>query len=86
MPYDQDAWSALPDARQGPVEDSLAALDALHRRWVAFLRALESDAFLRTLHHPESGDLTVDRLLEIYAWHGPHHEAHVVGLRRRMGW
>jgi len=25
-------------------------------------------------------------VLALYAWHGPHHTAHVTGLRQRMGW
>ena len=84
--YDQDAWSQLPDGRDAPVEGSLAILDTLHARWVSFLRALPDEAFARTLHHPDMGDISVDELLEVYGWHCPHHEAHVTRLRERMGW
>ncbi len=84
--YEQSAWAELPDAKTAPVEGSLDILDALHRRWVAFLRGLAPEAFARTLDHPELGTLTVDQLLEVYGWHCPHHEAHVTGLRERMGW
>jgi hypothetical protein len=38
------------------------------------------------VHHPESGPLTVDKLLQIYAWHGRHHVAHITELRTREGW
>ena len=24
--------------------------------------------------------------LQLYAWHGRHHTAHILGLRRREGW
>jgi hypothetical protein len=37
------------------------------------------------MFHPEHGALTLDGLLEIYAWHGPHHVAHVTELRKRNG-
>jgi hypothetical protein len=84
--YEEHLWAELPDGKSAPVEGSLAILDALHARWVSFLRALDPSAFARPLHYPPMGDTTVDVLLEIYGWHGPHHEAHVTGLRKRMGW
>lgn len=84
--YDQDAWSKFPDARTAPVEGSLAMLDALHARWVAFLRDLEPGDFGRTLHHPEEGDIDVDFLVEMYGWHCRHHEGHVTAVREREGW
>jgi uncharacterized damage-inducible protein DinB len=85
-PYDEKLWAELPDARTLPVEASLAMLDGLHARWVALLDVLEPAQFQRPLHHPEAGRMTVDGLLELYAWHGPHHEGHIMGLRARKGW
>lgn len=84
--YQEQDWAELPDARSGPVEGSLSLLEHLHARWVSFLRTLEDDDFRRPLLHPEIGEVTVDVLLEIYGWHGPHHEAHITGLREREGW
>ncbi len=84
--YEQAVWAELPDGKTAPVEGSLRILDALHARWVSFLRALPPEAFARTLDHPEMGRMTVDALLEHYGWHGPHHEAHVTKLREREGW
>ena len=86
MTYEQTTWAELPDAKLAPVEGSLAILDALHVRWVAFLRALSPADCLRSIYHPESGVITVDVLLEIYGWHCPHHEGHITRLRERMGW
>src|SRR5215218_8192054 len=43
--YKESQWAELPEAKSGPVEMSLALLDALHRRWAAFLRALPADRF-----------------------------------------
>lgn len=84
--YEQAAWAELPDAKSAPIEGSLAILDALHPRWVSFLRALTPEQYTRTADHPEWGDITVDMLLEIYGWHCPHHEAHITRLREREGW
>ena len=83
--YEEKEWAELPDTRLPP-EASLAILDALHARWVAFLDAVGPAYFERTLHYPGMGDVPVDVLLEIYGWHGRHHEAHVTGLRERSGW
>jgi uncharacterized damage-inducible protein DinB len=84
--YEEQIWAELPDAKSAPVEVSLAILDALHPRWVSFLRSLEPDDFARPLQYPGIGDVNVDLLLEVYGWHGPHHEAHVTTMRERMGW
>ncbi|ARA94345.1 metal-dependent hydrolase [Rhodothermaceae bacterium RA] len=83
-PYDQDGWSALPDARTAPLEPSLALFDALHARWVGLLEALPPEAFRRTVRHPEQGLLTLDGLLALYAWHGRHHIAHITTARTRI--
>lgn len=85
-PYDQDAWARLEVGRSGPIEPSLALLDALHRRWTALLESMGAGDFGRPLLHPENGRLTLDVMLQLYAWHGDHHVAHVTSLRDREGW
>lgn len=86
-PYDQDAWSRLPDTPNTPAEVSLQLLGALHRRWVVLLRNLSDEDMQRTVFHPEADrTLTVDELLSLYAWHSRHHVAHVTALRSREGW
>ena len=85
-PYDEDAWSKLGDVPRAPVETSLALLDALHERWVTLLELLNPEDFQRPLVHPAIGPLTLDQLLQMYAWHGRHHVAHVTTLRARQGW
>ena len=85
-PYDEAAWAKVADTPQTPVEVSLTLLEALHRRWVVLLESLTPDDFARPLVHPDYGPLTIDWLLQLYAWHGRHHAAHVVELRKREGW
>jgi DinB family protein len=75
--YDEKQWSELPDARSGGVEMSLDLLDALHRRWTAFLRTLPDEAFGRAFQHAEWGRVTVDEALVMYEWHCRHHAAHI---------
>lgn len=84
--YEEARWGELEDARTADVGDSLALLVALHRRWTDWLRTLEPADWARTLHHPEFGTMNLDQLLALYAWHGPHHVAHITGLREREGW
>lgn len=84
--YGGPPWAELADGKSAPVDLSLDLLDTLHRRWVVFLRSLDPDEFQRPITHPESGQWTVDGLLQLYAWHGRHHVAHVTELRRREDW
>jgi uncharacterized damage-inducible protein DinB len=85
-PYDEAAWANLEDSRSTPIETSLTMLDVVHDRWVRILRAMATSDFGRKLNHPENGVMTLDQLLALYAWHGPHHTAHVTRLREREGW
>jgi hypothetical protein len=82
--YDEAKWAELPEARSGPAEMSLTLLDALHRRWVMFLRGLAAADFARVYVHPELGRVTLDEAVALYAWHCHHHEGHIrLGLGTR---
>ena len=85
-PYDEGAWAELADAKLGPIEPSLALLQALHLRWVSLWRALPEDAFARTFRHPDCGENTLATQLELYSWHGQHHVAHITTLRQQKSW
>ncbi len=83
--YDEGSWAELPDA-SGPIELSLRLLENLHVRWVYLWERLGEDDWSRELRHPDLGQMRVDELLAFYAWHGPHHVAHITQLRRSLGW
>lgn len=85
-PYNEARWAELTDTLKTPIEISLSLLDNLHYRWVTLLKSLKPEDFGRTLRHPESGIMTLEKLLALYAWHGRHHTAHITSLRERMGW
>jgi hypothetical protein len=77
-PYNEDSWAQLEDGRTAPVDISLDLLDALHRRWVFFLRSLKDADFEKTFIHPEmKGPVPLYQGLALYAWHGKHHAAHI---------
>ncbi|MGA9528895.1 MAG: bacillithiol transferase BstA [Terriglobales bacterium] len=84
-PYMEDRWAELPDSLQ-PIENSLAMLEILHRRWMIILRNLSDADWKLTFRHPELGPMTLEKTLALYAWHGRHHVAHVTRLKERMGW
>ena len=75
--YEEGRWAALPEAKSGPIAMSLALLEALHQRWVAFLRALPESEFSKAFTHPEWGRVTLDDALAMYEWHCRHHAAHI---------
>ena len=80
-PYDEATWAEQPDVAATDPEISLALLEALHKRWVAFLRMLKPEDWQRTFRHPELGVVTLDRTLGLYAWHGRHHIGHLRLIR-----
>ena len=81
-PYDENRWAEFPDAKATDVSGSLAILTGLHARWTTLLHTLDAAAFDRPLLHPERGPMTLGTLVQLYAWHGRHHTAHILGLYR----
>jgi uncharacterized damage-inducible protein DinB len=79
--YDEAAWAELPDSRITPIETSLTLLDSLHDRWTRLLRSMTEADFRRKLVHPENGEMTLDTMVGLYAWHSRHHVAHITSLR-----
>lgn len=86
-PYEEARWAELPDSAATQIGVSLVLLEALHRRWVVLLRAMQEPEWSRTFFHPEHNkSFRLDRILAMYAWHGRHHVAHITTFRERMGW
>ncbi|BBO32161.1 YfiT family bacillithiol transferase [Lacipirellula parvula] len=85
--YDENLWSALPDAREGNIAAPLAMLAGVHQCWVQILRAMTPADFARSFNHPETGKAVVlNDALSYYAWHGQHHTAQISWLREQHGW
>lgn len=80
-PYKEHLWSQLPDSSL-PVEPSLAIIDNVHHRWTVMLELTPAEQFAREIIHPENGVMTLDKLLQLYAWHGRHHIAHITNSPR----
>jgi uncharacterized damage-inducible protein DinB len=85
--YDEGRWAGLDDSRSGDVRAPLALLHGLHARWVQLLRSMSDGQFARCFVHPETGrTVSLGEALCYYAWHGEHHTAQVLWLRRQRGW
>lgn len=76
-PYDENRWAQFPDAMASDATPSVQILRGLHARWASLLRTLTPADFARQLHHPERGPMTIDSLVQLYAWHGRHHAGHL---------
>jgi uncharacterized damage-inducible protein DinB len=86
-PYDETAWAECEDAKNGDIKDSLDLLDALHRRWVTFLKLLSVEDLERTYFHPAHHKQSkLSEITSLYAWHGDHHLAHITSLKTRLNW
>ncbi|HEX3025540.1 MAG TPA: putative metal-dependent hydrolase [Chitinophagaceae bacterium] len=86
-PYEEKEWAKLADNETVPVNVSITLLHALHQRWYATIKDLTQDEFERTVVHPEHGrKMTLWFLLGMYAWHGKHHVAHILELRKNKNW
>lgn len=75
-PYAEDKWAELPDSNL-PIKISLKMIELLHNRWVYLLQHLSDEQLKRTFYHPDSGIVTLEKNIGIYAWHGNHHLAHI---------
>jgi hypothetical protein len=75
--YEEQLWAEMPDGKSADVAPSLAILDGVHRRLTILLKSLDDEQFLRPATHPQWGAMTVDFLLQLYAWHCRHHVAHI---------
>ena len=74
--YEEQLWAELPDSKLDP-SVSVAILDGVHNRLTTILESLTADQFGRTASHPQWGVMTVDALIQLYAWHCRHHVAHI---------
>lgn len=79
--YDEAAWARLEDAQHGDPAPSLALLEGLHKRLSILLDSLRPDDFARVAEHPEWGTISVDWIVQMYAWHCRHHLGHIRQIR-----
>ena len=84
-PYAEDRWAKLPDSKM-PLDVSFKVIEGIHARLTVILESMSDEDFQRKLNHPESGIMTLENMLALYAWHSRHHTAHITRLRDRNNW
>jgi len=77
--YHEELWAELPDARSAPIDISLALIEALHARMIAFIRGVPAETLRRSFQHAEWGIVTIEESVTMYSWHCRHHAAHIEG-------
>jgi predicted tellurium resistance membrane protein TerC len=84
--YNQNGWAETPDTRLD-VEYPLGMIKSLHKKWVGLLKQLLPEQLHKEFVHPESGKhIRLDQMTGNYAWHGEHHLAHILALKKKKGW
>ena len=84
-PYEEQLWAELEDGKNAPIEWSLIMLEVMHKRWVMLLKSMTDEQFSKQFIHPETKHFNALRMVTgMYAWHGKHHTAHILELRKRM--
>lgn len=84
--YEQDAWVAMADEKNRPIEPSLQILRGLHVRWVQVFEAVEDHQWARYGVHTEVGKMTVEDLLSGYHEHCEAHLAQIGRIKEVMGY
>ncbi len=77
--YNQNRWAETPDIQKAPPNISLSLLESIHQRWTYLLKTLSDEDFEKAFNHPESGEMTLNKSLVLYDWHGRHHLAQIRG-------
>ena len=85
--YQEDRWALLEDAKDADIDMSLSLIESLHHRWVYMLKNLTTEQLQRTFIHPVSkAEISLVKMIGLYAWHCKHHFAHITSLAKREDW
>jgi len=84
--YNEKLWAETGETSADP-SVSLSLIKALHAKWVTLAKKLTPEELQKQFIHPDTKKhIALHNLLGMYAWHGDHHLAHVVELKKRMKW
>jgi len=85
--YDETLWSELPDNLQMPIQPTLTLLEGLHFRLAFIMKNLSKDELEKSFIHPENNsEYKIKQIIATYAWHGNHHLAQIITLKRYKSW
>lgn len=81
LPYDQDRWADTLDPAAHPLVEALDLFRLLRELMARQLRSLPEAKWRQSIQHPQRGELTLERWLEIYEGHL---KAHLVQIQRTL--
>ena len=84
--YNEKDWANTLENDINP-QLSIALIRALHTKWVMLIRKIPFGELSQSFIHPDTNrEISLERMVQIYAWHSRHHVAHITALRGRSGW
>ena len=85
--YHEDRWAELHDNLTMPIQPTLSFLEGLHYRLAYLMKSLNEEDLEKTFVHPEyNNEFKIKEIIGLYAWHGNHHLAHIMELKKRKNW
>lgn len=76
IPWNQAAFAETADYKL-PIDISIQIIHGIHQRIVTLLDSLTNTQWQRIGLHPVRGNMTIEDLAELYAWHGGNHIAQI---------
>jgi hypothetical protein len=84
--YNEKLWAETGETTSDPAL-SLLLIKALHTKWTTLLKSLSQNQLQKEFIHPDTKkNVALHNLIGMYAWHGDHHLAHIIELKKRQGW
>jgi hypothetical protein len=75
--YDEKLWAMTPEINEDPVL-SITLLKALHVKFCILLSKISPSDMKKAFVHPETKkQVSIERMIALYAWHGEHHLGHL---------
>ena len=75
--YDEKRWAETPEIGEDPLL-SVNLLKALHAKFVRLLKDIKAEDLKKHFIHPDTKkNVSVERMIALYAWHGEHHLGHL---------
>jgi hypothetical protein len=81
LPYDQDRWADTLDSAAHPLEEALDLFRLLRELLARQLRGLTEGTWGQSIQHPERGEVTLERWLDLY---DGHLKVHLAQIQRNL--
>ena len=81
LAFDQDRWADTLDSAAHPLEESLDLFRLLRELMARQLRGLPEETWRQSIQHPQRGEITLERWLEIY---DRHLKVHLAQIQRTL--